>query len=78
MYHRSPGLVAKGPVLTDGFPVSKSNEVLLSPLSGGCGCIIPYPKGEGHRVHTKGPIWCGMESMSVPNHYFICAECHGK
>ena len=64
--------------MVDGLPVSKSSKVLLSPVGGGCGCIIPYRKNKADLTRAQGPILCGMESSSIPNHYFICAECHGK
>jgi hypothetical protein len=63
---------------SDQVPVSKSSKVLLSPIRGGCGCVIPYSEGHGQLTSEYGPIWCGMESKSVENHYFICAECQGS
>jgi hypothetical protein len=59
----------------DQVSVSKSSKVLLSPVKGGCGCIIPYYGGHEQLTLEYGTIWCGMASKSVENHYFICAEC---
>ena len=78
MRQHEPTVVTKAPQVADEFPASGSSRVILSKFGGGCGCLIPRAKGKGPDYPTNGPIWCGMESSSIPNHYFICAECYGK
>jgi len=61
------------------LPVSRSSEVLLSPVGGGCGREIPYHKDDGMKSLQHGKIWCGLESSAMPGTYFCCAECiHGE
>tara|TARA_B100000686_G_C15886054_1_gene523369 strand:+ start:63 stop:341 length:279 start_codon:yes stop_codon:yes gene_type:complete len=69
-------------VETDGgFTVSRSSRVHISTQSGGCGSIIPKKeiadKGKFLGQVRHDPIWCGMESESMPGHYFVCSECYG-
>ena len=71
--------VGRSPKGSGAMPVSNSSRVNLSLRSGGCGSIIPKfnmtPEDGSKGDYRKDPIWCGMKSESLPEHYFICSEC---
>tara|TARA_B100000287_G_scaffold341293_1_gene327816 strand:+ start:686 stop:928 length:243 start_codon:yes stop_codon:yes gene_type:complete len=57
---------------------SGKDEVLLSPVGGGCGMVIPYHKDSDLESIGNVRIWCGMESAAMPGLFFMCSRCMNK